>query len=42
MFNADTRALGSMAVQDVNGSPITFGSAWANQPVIFVFLRHFG
>jgi hypothetical protein len=42
MFSADTRALGALAVQDQDGSRVTFASAWADRPVIFVFLRHFG
>ena len=42
MFTADTRALGGMVVQDVEGAPVTFASAWADRPAIFVFLRHFG
>jgi hypothetical protein len=42
MLTADIRALAGTVVQDMEGAPVTFVSAWADQPVIFVFLRHFG
>ncbi len=42
MATPDTAALGEMIVQDVHGQPVRFGSAWESQPVLFVFLRHFG
>jgi hypothetical protein len=42
MFSADTRALGAMTVQDLDGAPVSFATAWKDEPVIFVFLRHFG
>jgi hypothetical protein len=42
MFTPDTAALGRIAVQDVDGRPVVFGSAWADRPAVFVFLRHFG
>jgi len=42
MLSFDTPALGAMTVQDADGTPVTFSGAWKDQPVIFVFLRHFG
>jgi hypothetical protein len=42
MLAPDTAALGRIAVQDVDGRPVVFASAWENRPAIFVFLRHFG
>lgn len=42
MATPDTKVLGDMIIQDVDGNPVRFGSAWETQPALFVFLRHFG
>ena len=42
MLTVDTETLGKLTVQDVDGRPVVFGTAWADRPALFVFLRHFG
>jgi hypothetical protein len=34
--------LESVVLQGADGKPHRLGDYWANQPVILVFLRHFG
>ena len=29
-------------LSDSGGHPVTLGQAWAKQPVLLVFVRHFG
>ncbi len=38
----DSASLGEIEVKDLAGQPVKFGSAWAEGPAVFVFLRHFG
>ena len=38
----DVRALGAVALPDVDGGVHRIGDLWAQQPVVLVFLRHFG
>jgi len=38
----DTRALGELEVEDVDGAAVRVASAWARKPAVLVFLRHFG
>ena len=32
----------SQTVLSLQGSPVTLGSMWSEQPVVLVFVRHFG
>ena len=34
--------LATIEVVDENGSAVAVGSAWADQPALLVFIRHFG
>ena len=36
------RRLAPIAITDEAGQPVTMGRAWENQPVLLVFIRHFG
>ena len=36
------RRLASIEVLDDRGTPVKIGSAWAEQPALLVFIRHFG
>jgi len=36
------RRLAAIALTDEHGHPVIMGSAWAKQPVLLVFIRHFG
>jgi hypothetical protein len=38
----ETTQLGAMALKDWKNAPVVVGSAWAEQPAILVWLRHFG
>ncbi len=38
----DLNRLGSLVLQGADGKPHQLGGYWASQPVILVFLRHFG
>jgi hypothetical protein len=37
-----TDALGGAEVTALDGSTLRLGTLWAEQPVVLVFLRHFG
>ena len=34
--------LGTIALLDEEGHPVSLRSAWADRPAILVFIRHFG
>jgi hypothetical protein len=36
------RRLAPIEIIDGAGQPVTMGSAWEQQPVLLVFIRHFG
>jgi hypothetical protein len=38
----DTRALGELEVKDADGAAVRVASAWARNPALLIFLRHFG
>jgi len=38
----DLEALGDVELEDADGARHRLGDYWADQPVVFVFLRHFG
>jgi hypothetical protein len=38
----DASELGVMELVDDEGRPVTIGSAWADQPALLVFVRHYG
>jgi hypothetical protein len=38
----DTTALGTITLRDWEGRDVRVGSAWADRPVVMVWLRHFG
>jgi hypothetical protein len=38
----DVTALAAVELSDSNGSTRRLGDFWADQPVVLVFLRHFG
>jgi hypothetical protein len=38
----DLTALGALELDDATGSPRRLGDLWRDQPVVLVFLRHFG
>jgi hypothetical protein len=38
----DPTTLGTTTLRDWQGRDVQVGSLWANQPVVLVWLRHFG
>ena len=38
----DVAALADLVLEDVGGAEHRLGDLWAPQPVVLVFLRHFG
>ncbi len=34
--------LDSVKVLDLQGEPVRLGTVWAEQPVVLLFIRHFG
>jgi hypothetical protein len=36
------RHLAPIKITDETGHPVTMGTAWEKQPVLLVFIRHFG
>lgn len=38
----DLSALGALTLKDWTGASVVVGRAWAEQPAILVWLRHFG
>ena len=38
----ETGVLGALTLKDWTGAPALISSAWADQPAILVWLRHFG
>ncbi len=36
------RRLAPIEITDEVGHPVTLGTAWAKQPALLVFIRHFG
>ncbi len=38
----DLQALAGLVLEDVEGTEHRLGDLWAAQPVVLVFLRHFG
>jgi hypothetical protein len=38
----DLNALSDLVLDDAGGAPHRLGDLWASQPVVLVFLRHFG
>ncbi len=36
------KRLASIELSDFRGAPLRLGSLWAKQPVVLVFIRHFG
>jgi hypothetical protein len=38
----DIAAFGGLVLEDVSGTEHRLGALWAVQPVVLVFLRHFG
>ncbi len=42
MFREVSAALADAAVIDLSGNNYRLGDSWAAQPVILVFIRHFG
>jgi hypothetical protein len=38
----DLAALSDIALVDHRGAPHRLGDLWRNQPIVLVFLRHFG
>jgi hypothetical protein len=38
----DVEALGEIVLPDADGASHRLGDLWAAQPVVLVFLRHFG
>ncbi len=37
-----TTRLADIELSDWQGSPVRLGSLWAEQPIVLVFIRHFG
>ena len=37
-----TTRLGALTLDDWNGRPVELSSLWREQPVVLVFIRHFG
>jgi len=35
-------ALAAAEVLDLDGNPVALGTLWAEQPVVLVWLRHYG
>lgn len=42
MSSVDVAALAEVELLDATGAPRRLGDAWAERPVVLVFLRHFG
>jgi len=38
----DLKALSDLVLNDATGAPHRLGDLWSAQPVVLVFLRHFG
>ena len=38
----DTQSLGALRVVTIDGTEVAMRSAWADAPVVLVWLRHFG
>jgi hypothetical protein len=38
----DTASLGALTLSDPAGAPHRLDHLWAQQPIVLVFLRHFG
>ena len=39
---ADARALGELAVEDLDGGEVRLRELWRDRPAALVFLRHYG
>jgi hypothetical protein len=39
---ADTGAIADVELLDVEGNPVRLGELWEDQPVLLVWLRHYG
>ncbi|MDJ0851665.1 MAG: hypothetical protein QNK04_25090 [Myxococcota bacterium] len=37
-----TTRLSDIELSDWQGTPVRLGSLWADQPIVLVFIRHFG
>jgi hypothetical protein len=42
MVAVDVQQLGAVTLDDAAGAPRRIGDLWRDQPVVVVFLRHFG
>jgi hypothetical protein len=42
MYEPSTADLGALTLLDSNKAVIPFGSLWADQTAVLVFVRHFG
>jgi hypothetical protein len=38
----DLAAIARVVLKDVDGNDVLLGDLWKSQPVVLVFLRHFG
>ena len=38
----DTSAIENMRLLDVDGQPVRLGTLWKDEPVLLVWLRHYG
>lgn len=39
---SDTSAIDDIELLDVDGNPVRLGSLWADEPVLAVWIRHYG
>ena len=42
LFLKTTTRLSDIELSDWQGTPVRLGSLWADQPIVLVFIRHFG